>query len=135
MKLDFEQRTFFEKIKEFKTLFIFTCFSAVFAVILADFLVFPIALFATSNKKAFSYLCCVCFFALIILCIVFSVLKKFFYYKKNGASFLQCIKFYFKEKISSFASIFSLFILAVFVIAFIYVILNFNYYFLYELMN
>jgi hypothetical protein len=124
-----------ERLREFRTLFIFIIASSIISLIVMNLLTFPIALFAVADPKLFTTAVKILALAMVVSFVVFKVIRRIRHSIVNGIPFLNAFTASFISKVKiGFSFMIIAFISIILIIAFYY-ILSHNYKILYELMQ
>ncbi|MCX7677861.1 MAG: hypothetical protein N2316_01450 [Spirochaetes bacterium] len=128
-------KTFIHKFKEGYILFIFIILSAITSLIAMDALVFPIALFATTKKELFLTLFGDFFWLAVVATLLFMVARKIRAMKLNGIPLSRIVQHLICRPLNILVSIIGILLSAFLLVGIIYLLLSYNYYFIYRLLN
>lgn len=135
MQKELEQKKFVEKLIELATLFLFIILSLLAAVLFVNLVIFPLVIFSTSDAKAFTTLFKVGASIAILGLMLTFIVTRIRYYLSNGIRPGWAILLFLKDRSIAFLSALAITICAGLLVLFIYFVLNFNYYLLYEIIN
>jgi hypothetical protein len=125
----------FERLREFRTLFIFIIASSIISLIVMNILTFPIALFAVTDPHLFTVAVRMLALILIASFVVFMIIRRIRHSMVNGIPLLHAFSASLISKVKIFLSFLILAFISIILIAVFYYILSHNYKILYELMQ
>ena len=134
-KNNYEQMRITERLKEFRTLYIFIILASIIALLLMNILIFPIAVFAAKKPHLFSSTVKWGTAAVFLTYAGFKIVSEIRKYAAGKFSIRSYFASSAKKRIHSCIYGIILFFAAVFLILFIYIVMKYNYYILYEILN
>lgn len=132
---NYEQKSIFQKTKEYFSLFIFVIIILLLAVFLSDIIVFPITMLAIEKEHLFTEL----FTTTILIFLILYLSLKFFtsvmFIKKYKLSFNEILNYFILNKLKSFIIFLVLLVFFSLITILTIKLLENNYYFIYKLLN
>ncbi|HEY1405665.1 MAG TPA: hypothetical protein VF857_03560 [Spirochaetota bacterium] len=130
---DYESTGFKERMKEFRTLFVFILLSAIISLVVMNILVFPLALFAVKGSSAFSLVVKIFILVVVITYSGFRIFQRVRQSREDGIPVGRAFALSFSRKGKSISSIFLVVLLSVLLIGILFFMMKYNYIILYEL--
>jgi len=134
-KNNYEQMRITERLKEFRTLYIFIILASLIALLLMNVLIFPIALFAAKKPLLFTSAVKWGTLALIVFYAVYRIIVKIREYTAGGYSLYALFKAAVKKKAHSLLYVIIITIAAALLFFAVYLAMRYNYFLLYEILN
>ncbi|MBN1499541.1 MAG: hypothetical protein JW982_05275 [Spirochaetes bacterium] len=129
---DYEQKRFFQKFKEYLSLFLYIIFILLFSIIIMDLVIFPATVFAVNNKVRFSEIFIIAAGIILVLYVILKLTFTLHRYIKDRLKFSEILTIFVKNRISAFFSFFIIMLLFIFVIGIAKWLLEQNYYLIYK---
>lgn len=134
-KYQFEKTGIKTRLSETSALFIFILIALIISLLVMNLLIFPIALFSVNNKETFTFIFNHLLRITIIGFLLYLLIKQIIFLKNEGFTGLQITKSVIKKPLSLLMTFLIVFVTCLILIVIIYIILKYNYYLLYKLIN
>jgi hypothetical protein len=124
-----------DRMRDISTLFVFVVLSALASLIVMDILVLPVALFAVAKKNTFNFILGDLAGLFVIALLAFLLVRRVLALRKEGLSPREILNHIVNRPFSAFATALMVIIAASVLIGVIYLLLSYNNYFIYKLIN
>ena len=124
-----------ERLREFRTLFIFIIASSAVSLLVMNLLSFPIALFAVTKPAVYTFAVKIFILVSIICFIIFRIIRRIQHTRDNGIPIVKAFSASIASKMRMLSSFLLVAVISIILIVLFYIILRYNYIILYELMQ
>jgi len=124
---------FKERMKEFRTLFVFILVSATISIIVMNILAFPFALFAVKGSAAYTLMVKILILITFISYIIFRIIRRVRQSREDGIAIGSAVAASVSRKGRSVSSVVMIIIFSILLFGILYLLLKYNYIILYEL--
>lgn len=133
--ITYDQESYFQRTKDFVILFSFILGAALISTIVMDLILFPITLFSVKNAELYTKIFKISTVFLIAGLLLYGGILKFISYKKRGLKTIEILLYTFYNRTLSFFFLIIIILIILIFTAIIIFLLNYNYKFLYEIIN
>lgn len=124
-----------DRMRDIFTLFAFVVMSALASLVVMDILVLPVALFAVAKKSAFNFILGDLVWLFLIALLAFLLVRRIIALRKDGLSPGEIARHIVYRPFSALAIALMVIVATAVLIGVIYMLLNYNNYFIYKLIN
>ncbi len=131
----FEKSRTVDRLRAAGTLCIFILASAFISAVLMDVIVYPIALLSLKDKPLFNIIVAWSIRLGLAAALVYLFARRIHSLRKDGHAHVEIAQYMILRPLKAAGTLLSLLFVSTAVIAFIYVLFSYNYYFMYKLSN
>jgi len=124
-----------DRMREIFTLFAFVVLSALASLVVMDILVLPVTLFAVAKKNVFNFIIGDLFWLFLIIIFALLLARRIVTLRKNGLSPREIIGHILYRPVSALATSLMVLLAGAVLIGVIHLLLSYNNYFIYKLIN
>ena len=124
-----------DRMRDIFILFTFVILAAVASVIVMDILVLPITIFAVNFKSAFNFILSDLLWLVVVILLIGLLAVRVLVLRKNGLSFREILNHVAYRPFSALATFLMIMGASAVLIMIIYLLLSYNNYFIYKLIN
>lgn len=124
-----------DRMRDIFTLFAFVVLSALASLVVMDILVLPVALFAVAKKSAFNFILGDLAGLFVIALLAFLLVRRVLALRKEGLTPREIVNHIVYRPFSALATALMIIFAASVLIGVIYLLLSYNNYFIYKLIN
>jgi len=123
------------RVRDIRILFIFILLAAVLSAVVMDILILPITLFAIHFKQAFNFFIRDVFWIGVIAVLIALFARRVYVLRKNGLKAGEIIKHAITRPLAAVSLAFIVGFAAIVLVYCIYLLLHYNGYFIYRILN